>query len=210
MKRIMSILLAFVMLSSALEAFAAVSYNDVTDEHWAAEYIEQLTDKGILFGTPEGNILPENNITRAEIAAMISRTYDEEYVNTLSFNDIQGHWAQKDIERLVDKGIILTDESGEEYMPDKYLTRIEMIRYVLRWLDLAGQAELETKSTSYVDDYMISESDKGYINTAKKYDIISGGFLLSLNIKNGIALIPKVQIPLHKIMATIFKLDIIS
>ena len=53
MKRIMSILLAFVMLSSALEAFAAVSYNDVTDEHWAAEYIEQLTDKGILFGTPE-------------------------------------------------------------------------------------------------------------------------------------------------------------
>lgn len=174
MKRIMSILLAFVMLSSALEAFAAVSYNDVTDEHWAAEYIEQLTDKGILFGTPEGNILPENNITRAEIAAMISRTYDEEYVNTLSFNDIQGHWAQKDIERLVDKGIILTDESGEEYMPDKYLTRIEMIRYVLRWLDLAGQAELETKSTSYVDDYMISESDKGYINTAKKYDIISG------------------------------------
>lgn len=42
MKRIMSILLAFVMLSSALEAFAAVSYNDVTDEHWAAEYIEQL------------------------------------------------------------------------------------------------------------------------------------------------------------------------
>ena len=49
MKRIMSILLAFVMLSSALEAFAAVSYNDVTDEHWAAEYIEQLTVKGILF-----------------------------------------------------------------------------------------------------------------------------------------------------------------
>ena len=44
MKRIMSILLAFVMLSSALEAFAAVSYNDVTDEHWEAEYIEQLTD----------------------------------------------------------------------------------------------------------------------------------------------------------------------
>lgn len=174
MKRIMSILLAIVMLSSALEALAAVSYNDITDEHWAAEYIEQLTDKGILFGTPEGNILPENNITRAEIAAMISRTYDEEYVNTLSFNDIQGHWAQQDIERLVDKGIILTDENGEEYMPDKYLTRIEMIRYVLRWLDLAEQAELESKSTSYVDDYMISDTDKGYINVAKQYDIISG------------------------------------
>ena len=124
------------MLSSALEAFAAVSYNDVTDEHWAAEYIEQLTDKGILFRNAGGEYTSENNITRAEIAAMISRTYDEEYVNTLSFNDIQGHWAQKDIERLVDKGIILTDESGEEYMPDKYLTRIEMIRYVLRWLDL--------------------------------------------------------------------------
>lgn len=124
MKKIISMLLLAVMLSSALEAFATMSYSDITNEHWAAEYIKQLTDKGILFGTPEGKILPDNNITRAEISAMISRTYDEEYVNTLSFNDIQGHWAQKDIERLVDKGIILTDESGEEYMPDKYLTRI--------------------------------------------------------------------------------------
>ena len=53
----------------------------------------------------------------------------------MTYRDI---WAQKDIERLVDKGIILTDESGEEYMPDKYLTRIEMIRYVLRWLDLCS------------------------------------------------------------------------
>ena len=53
---------------------------------------------------------------------MISRTYDEEYVHTLSFNDIQGHWAQKDIERLVDKGIILTDGAArEEYMPDEYI-----------------------------------------------------------------------------------------
>ena len=100
MKRIMSILLAFVMLSSALEAFAAVSYNDVTDEHWAAEYIEQLTDKGILFGTPEGNILPENNITRAEIAAMISRTYDEEYIircPLMTYRDIGRRRILKDL-----------------------------------------------------------------------------------------------------------------
>lgn len=48
------------------------------------------------------------------------------------------------------------------------------------------------------------------VDFSPKYDIISGGFLLSLNIKNGMALIPKVQRPLHKIMATIFKLDIIS
>ena len=88
MKKIISMLLLAVMLSSALEAFATMSYSDITNEHWAAEYIKQLTDKGILFGTPEGKILPDNNITRAEISAMISRTYDEEYVgSTQSFNE---------------------------------------------------------------------------------------------------------------------------
>lgn len=54
MKKIISMLLLAVMLSSALEAFATMSYSDITNEHWAAEYIKQLTDKGILFGTPEG------------------------------------------------------------------------------------------------------------------------------------------------------------
>lgn len=53
MKKIISMLLLAVMLSSALEAFATMSYSDITNEHWAAEYIKQLTDKGILFGTPE-------------------------------------------------------------------------------------------------------------------------------------------------------------
>lgn len=48
MKKIISMLLLAVMLSSALEAFATMSYSDITNEHWAAEYIKQLTDKGIV------------------------------------------------------------------------------------------------------------------------------------------------------------------
>ncbi|MGN0106177.1 MAG: S-layer homology domain-containing protein [Hominilimicola sp.] len=177
MKRIISILLLVVMLSSVLEAFAAFTYNDITDEHWAAEYVKILTNRGILFGTPEGKILPDDNITRAEISAMISRTYDsDEYVDLSkqSFDDIQGHWAKKDVERLVDKDIILAEEYGESFHPDVKLTRIEMIRYVLRWLKLSEQADNETGNTVYNDDYSIAEKDKGYIKLAAKYGIISG------------------------------------
>ena len=175
MKKIISMLLLAVMLSSALEAFATMSYSDITNEHWAAEYIKQLTDKGIVFGTPEGKILPDNNITRAEISAMISRTYDEEYVgSTQSFNDVQGHWAKNDIERLVQNGIIIKDEYGDKYSPDTYVTRIEMILYVLRWLKLSEQTVIQNIDTPYVDNYMISESDRGYINVAREYGIISG------------------------------------
>ena len=175
MKKIISMFLLAVMLSSALEAFATMSYSDITNKHWAAEYIKQLTDKGILFGTPEGKILPDNNITRAEISAMISRTYDEEYVgSTQSFNDVQGHWAKNDIERLVQNGIIIKDEYGDKYSPDTYVTRIEMIRYVLRWLKLSEQTVMQNINTPYVDNYMISESDRGYINVARECGIISG------------------------------------
>lgn len=177
MKRIISILLLVVMLSPAFDAFAEITYTDITNEHWAAEYIKILTNRGILYGTPEGKILPDDNITRAEISAMISRTYDsDEYVDMSepSFDDIKGHWARKDIERLVAKGIILKDECGELFNPDYELTRIEMIRYVLRWLELSDAADAFNGDTEYTDDAYISEPDKSYITVAAKYGIISG------------------------------------
>ena len=177
MKRIISILMIVMMLSSAFEALAAITYNDITDEHWAAEYVKILTNRGILFGTPEGKILPDDNITRAEIAAMISRTYDsDEYVDLSkqTFDDILGHWARKDIEHLVDKDIIISEEYGSSFKPDEKLTRIEMIRYVLRWLKLSEQADETEGETAYNDDFDISDRDKGYIKVAAKYGIISG------------------------------------
>jgi len=54
------------------------------------------------------------------------------------FKDIQGHWAQADIEHLAQLGLIRGDEQGN-FMPDKPITRAEVAVIISRLLKLFGK-----------------------------------------------------------------------
>ena len=63
--------------ASGLSSDAAESsFSDVGDTHWALQYIEACAEAGIINGYTDGTFLPGNNISRAEAAAIISRTLD--------------------------------------------------------------------------------------------------------------------------------------
>jgi hypothetical protein len=56
---------------------------------------------------------------------------------TPNLNDIQGHWAEKDIDSMLRKGIIAGYEDGS-FKPDQSVTRAEaaviaarVVRYIL-------------------------------------------------------------------------------
>ena len=44
--------------------------------HWAADYINQAANAGIVNGYPDGTFRPQQNITRAEAMTMVNRTID--------------------------------------------------------------------------------------------------------------------------------------
>ncbi len=46
------------------------------DGHWAAEYINQAANAGIVDGYEDGTFRPQQNITRAEAVTMVNRTVD--------------------------------------------------------------------------------------------------------------------------------------
>lgn len=48
-------------------------FKDVPKSHWAANSIERLAQLGIIKGDAQGNFRPEDNITRAEVAALLDR-----------------------------------------------------------------------------------------------------------------------------------------
>ena len=54
------------------------------------------------------------------------------------FKDIQGHWAQADIEHLAQLGLVRGDEQGN-FMPDKPITRAEVAVIISRLLKLLGR-----------------------------------------------------------------------
>lgn len=99
----------------------AVQYADIKN-HWAKEHIDSLSSKGIL--TKQTNFNPNQSITRAQFAAMLSRTMP----NTLSYEgqhyvDVkETHWAFSDIAKLAD-AYILNASNQFNFNPNKGITR---------------------------------------------------------------------------------------
>ena len=77
MKKLISMLLAVVMLVSVLTitGAAAGKYSDV-DGHWGQTYVEYYSEKGVVNGYPDGTFRPDDRITRAEAAQVLKNYFN--------------------------------------------------------------------------------------------------------------------------------------
>lgn len=77
MKKIISVLLSFVLFSSFLlfpeGSSAAGNFKDI-ENHWAKSEIEYLISKGVISGYADGTFRPGETVTRAQVAIMIGRS----------------------------------------------------------------------------------------------------------------------------------------
>jgi len=55
---------------------SSTGYYDVPTNHWAAAWIKQLRIEGIAVGCGGGNYCPESNVTRAQMAGLLVRTFN--------------------------------------------------------------------------------------------------------------------------------------
>ena len=51
-------------------------FGDVSTQHWAAAWVEQLAAEGITSGCGGGDFCPDDSVTRAQMAVFIVRTFD--------------------------------------------------------------------------------------------------------------------------------------
>lgn len=115
---------------------AGVAYTDVTASHWAAEAIGQVTRSGMMKGYTDGSFKPNQTITRAEMATLLSRLITGGEGQSAGFSDIAGHWAQAAIERMSQAGMITGYQDGT-FRPDQTLTRAEAVTIINRALGIA-------------------------------------------------------------------------
>ena len=146
--------------------------------HWAEKAINELADKGILYGYPDGLVHPDELITRGEFASLVARTMklpnpDNENV-AIVFKDIAGHFAEKDIEALVIAGIIGKDDFGERFCPDEPITRIEMIRMLIKAIGKGEHSKDCSCNTGFADDDLLTAEQRKYVCAGKHYCIICG------------------------------------
>ncbi len=112
LKKVVALVAVFAMMISTV-AFAQ-SFTDVSEEHDAYEAIEMLSNLGILTGDDQDgdgkmDFRPEDPITRAEVAAVMSRIQGINSVGQAStqFTDVaQSHWASGYVAQAAGQGIV--------------------------------------------------------------------------------------------------------
>ena len=129
MKNILKSLIAVVVL--ALTTAPVFAFPDVEDDYWAAAQINLLSEQGVIVGYPDGTFQPDNNVTRAEFAAMAIRALGQEHTKVaqpVNFTDInEEYWAYEDIQKALYFDLISCDKEGDIFRPEDSVSRAESL-----------------------------------------------------------------------------------
>lgn len=181
-KKLLSLLLALVMVFSFIPAFAAEEAPAETDktveetekaveeaEEVAApeeaettpEFVKFLTDNGYVQGDKKGNLMLDKNLTRAEFTALLARLDGKDEVakamKTLGskFTDVtEAHWAKGYISFAAGKDWVKGYPNGS-FQPEGNITYAEIATVLVRYLGV------DTMGFSYPVDYIAKAFELG-------------------------------------------------
>lgn len=136
-------------------------FHDVSLDRWSAHDIEYMTDKDVILGYPDNEFKPENNLTRAEFAALICRFAKLTPSETENpFSDLENtHWAYDNIITLTASGLMQGYED-ETYRPENQITRAEVMTVINKILG-RKPSEAYVKTLNF-NPYTDLQKDKWY------------------------------------------------
>lgn len=105
---------------------------------WAHDALEFCVINGILNGDTRGDLLPEHNATRAQLAAMMVRLFDAQPMASLDgYKDVpETAWYHDEMARAVAMGIF--EGSGGKLTPDNPITREQAFTVLARAFGVAA------------------------------------------------------------------------
>jgi uncharacterized repeat protein (TIGR02543 family) len=115
-------------------------FTDVAENAWYCKAVSTLTALGIIQGRTETEFDPNAAITRAELATICARFDTGITSGGSDFTDIEGHWAQADIEKAAALGWVQGDGDGK-FRPNDSITRAEAITMINRVLCRIPESE---------------------------------------------------------------------
>ena len=141
------------------------SFNDVTENDWFVKYISRLENENIIFGY-NGAFRPNDDITRAEFAAICVRFFEKRSRRSIkpadiSFTDFESsHWAYDGSKKAYANGYVTGYPDGT-LRADNTITRAEAVTIVNRMLERIPDKEYIDNNLDKLIDF-IDVRDKTY------------------------------------------------
>ena len=182
-KRILALFLAAVScLSLAVSASAAgtttrkaTDFKDYDRTAWYAEAVSAAVDNGLLYGKSSMIIDPNGDMTRAEMAAIINRSFGCYAKADISkYKDVsKDKWYFEDVAMAVQMGTY-NGRSNTAMAPDAPITRQEAMTVVARALALDYDSYSKTELTQFSDAGKVSTWALPYVRAMVGADYIHG------------------------------------
>ena len=181
-KRILAMLLAVasclslaVSVSAASTARKATDFKDFDRNAWYADAVSAAVDNGLLYGKSSTIIDPNGDMTRAEMAAIINRSFGCYKTADISqYKDVaKSKWYYKDVALAVQMGTY-NGRSASSMAPDAPISRLEAMTVVARALELDYDSYSKTDLSAFSDRSEISNWALPYVRAMVGADYIHG------------------------------------
>lgn len=156
-----------------------ITFSDLASVEWARENIEVMAAKGFINGVGSGAFAPEANITRAEFAAMMVRTFKlQDAAAKNAFSDIKdSDWFSGEVASAVKAGLIKGMGDGI-FAPNENITRQDMAVIVARTIAAVKAKAAPQNASQYIEKFKdkngIADYAKDGVAAAVKYEIVKG------------------------------------
>ncbi|MEM9566967.1 MAG: S-layer homology domain-containing protein [Cyanobacteria bacterium P01_E01_bin.34] len=143
-------------LATAVMALGAIAAGPVkaaefrdTSGHWAEDYIDDLSDIGVLGGFPDGSFRPNAPVTRAQFATIANRVFELGGGPAPStFRDVPlTHWAAGHIAAANSSGLV-AGYPGGYFRPEQNVTRAQSLVVMVNGLQAANNERFVPVSRS--------------------------------------------------------------
>ena len=143
------------------------NFTDVSLEHPFYDVISVASNTGLARGFTDGTFKPNQPISRAETAALLTRAYElKKGTQPMHLSDIEGNWAADTIRTMSSNGLIGGYSDGT-YRPNQAVTRAEFVVFLTRVIRFERSAAIEAQDWDKLISYMTISEQVGQMLMAQ-------------------------------------------
>ncbi len=132
-----------------------VTYTDVSTNYWASEFIYRLASINVVTGFPEGQFAPNEYLTKAQYAAIVTKAFNRTAVReTVTIRNVsQYYWAYSALQQAYSTGFINLGPNNT-FDPEVRITKLDMLvmlAQALGYTEVTSGKSVDTLLSVFVD-----------------------------------------------------------
>ena len=152
---------------------AQVAFKDVPTDFWAQTFISELATRDIIKGFPDGSFRPNDPVTRAQFAAMLSKAMTKAPMrNSVTFSDVPtNYWAAEAIQKSYTTGF-MSGYPGNVFSPNQNIPRVQILVSLANGLNYAPSKAPQTILQVYSDGSSIPDYARNSVAAATENRLV--------------------------------------